>query len=569
MIEFAARDVAPEWAALAAQATMDAEKNLAFPGAADISHDPLSGLLTRTLLNNIGSPYDPRGLGRNHTKDYEIEVVNLLGDVFSAPPTRWGYVTSGSTEAIRHALLDGRRRYPHGVVYCSAAGHPVDRTKSANVRVVKVAGPARAISSTQRPEVRSCVMVGREGRDVGSLALPRWGRVVPAEGVVPFVVVGADGLTVAPIEEFLRDFVARGCSAGSVRSYAYALARWWRFLLAVDVVWDKASAAEVRDFVLWLRQAAKSGGARRPRSKMAPGAVNPITRKQYLDDFYKIATVRHSNAVLRTFYDYWIGLGAGPLLNPVPVEAVRGRRAHAHHNPMQPFRAQGRLRYNPRLARRRPRAMPDERWDDLFAAMRSDRDRAILALAVSTGARASELLGLRDADVDWGDQLIRVIRKGSGAQQWLAGSVEAFVWLRLYVEQVGPIGADDRVWVTLRRRRRAGGRPARQVLTYDALRAVLRRANDLLGTNWTMHDLRHTCALRMLRDPRLNLTDIQTILGHAHLSTTEVYLQADDHEVIGKVREHLLSAPAAPTPSAGAVGYAADDLAVLLGGEIR
>jgi len=37
-------------------------------------------------------------------------------------------------------------------------------------------------------------------------------------------------------------------------------------------------------------------------------------------------------------------------------------------------------------------------------------------------------------------------------------------------------------------------------LTYDALRAVLRRANDHLGANWTMHDLRHTCALRI--DPR-------------------------------------------------------------------
>lgn len=123
MIEFEAKDLAAEWAALYAQAQGDAATNIGFPGATDITHEPLAPLLATTLFNNIGSPYDTGGLGRNHTKDYEIEVVNLLGDWFNAPPTRWGYVTSGSTEAIRHALLDARRRYPQGVVYCSASAH--------------------------------------------------------------------------------------------------------------------------------------------------------------------------------------------------------------------------------------------------------------------------------------------------------------------------------------------------------------------------------------------------------------------------------------------------------------
>ena len=87
--------------------------------------------------------------------------------------------------------------------------------------------------------------------------------------------------------------------------------------------------------------------------------------------------------------------------------------------------------------------MPDERWNDLFSAMRSNRDRAILALAISTAARASELLGVGPADLDWGDQLIRVRRKGTDAEQWLPASAEAFVWLRLYLAEVGgpPAGA--------------------------------------------------------------------------------------------------------------------------------
>lgn len=70
----------------------------------------------------------------------------------------------------------------------------------------------------------------------------------------------------------------------------------------------------------------------------------------------------------------------------------------------------------------------------MFAALRSDRDRAIVAIVISNGARAAELLGVRASDVDWGDQLVRVRRKGSDAEQWLPASAEAFVWLRLYLD---------------------------------------------------------------------------------------------------------------------------------------
>ncbi len=59
-------------------------------------------------------------------------------------------------------------------------------------------------------------------RDLASIRLPRWGRVVAAEGVVPWLVVDTDGEVVEPIQRFLRDFVARGSRIGSVRSYALA-----------------------------------------------------------------------------------------------------------------------------------------------------------------------------------------------------------------------------------------------------------------------------------------------------------------------------------------------------------
>ena len=65
-------------------------------------------------------------------------------------------------------------------------------------------------------------------RDIGSIELPRWGRVVAADGAVPWLVVGPDGEVVEPVRQFLADFVAQDNRPGSVRSYAYGLLRWWR-----------------------------------------------------------------------------------------------------------------------------------------------------------------------------------------------------------------------------------------------------------------------------------------------------------------------------------------------------
>ncbi|MET7952146.1 site-specific integrase [Micromonospora sp. NPDC005324] len=289
-----------------------------------------------------------------------------------------------------------------------------------------------------------------------------------------------------------------------------------------------------------------------------------MTRKRNLGDGYAPATIRHSNAVVRAFYEFWLERGEGPLTNPVVLDRERGARANAHHNPMTAFRLEGRLRYNPPLPKRYPRCVPDDLWDALFAAMSCNRDKAFLEFAVSTGARAAELLGMHGADIDWGEQLIRVIRKGTRAEQWLPASPEAFVWLRLYIQDIGgAVGAGEVVWRTVNL---FGG--VHLPLTYDTLRAVLRRTNTKLGTNWTMHDLRHTCAIRMLRDGRLSLRDVQTILGHTHLSSTQIYLEQREDELFARVRDFHANRDQIPQPSPGSVtgSYDPDDLAVLFGG---
>ena len=164
---------------------------------------------------------------------------------------------------------------------------------------------------------------------------------------------------------------------------------------------------------------------------------------------------------------------------------------------MEPFRAERSGLYRPKVAGAVPRQIPDELFNELFAgAGLAPGPGAGRVLGVDRGARRRNCWARPLADADPGQQLITVIRKGSRALQPLPASPDAFVWLRLYQEQMHglvPAGRDQPLWWTLRR-------PFRP-LAYHAARAMFVRANALLGANWSLHDLRHTAAYRMARDP--------------------------------------------------------------------
>lgn len=380
--------------------------------------------------------------------------------------------------------------------------------------------------------------IERATRDVTGLVLPSIGAVVQVEGVPGTALVDGSGVPVVEVSDFFASMLASGASVSSLRSYGLALLRWWRFLAAVEVTWQRASRVEARDFVLWMRM------------------VGPASRQ----GGYAAATINHALAVVKMFYADRAAAGQGPVVNPIPDAVHRlGRSVQAHHNPMQAFTPGRRAPLRQRLPERLPRSLPDGLFDVLFAALGSDRDRALLAFYVSTGARAAELLGVTTDRVDPGEQRIGVHRKGSGRLQWLPASADAFVWLRLYEQHANRPAGERALWLT----RRQPIRP----LTYSATRRMLQRANESLGTSWTLHDLRHTAAQRMIEDPNLSLTDVQWVLGHAHLTTTQLYLRARPEEVVARVLEHHRNRdvrPAPPPPLAGQ-GYCTEVLDVLFG----
>ena len=175
------------------------------------------------------------------------------------------------------------------------------------------------------------------GRDLVGLVVPAVGSVDETGDLwEPYWLIDVTGATVEAVSAFLKDLQAAGRSAATQRSYVMDLLRWFRFLWAVEVPWRQATRVEARDFCRWLALCNKP---LRGRGSLRAGTRNPVTGKPTLAATYAAATRAHCETVVRGFYAFHQEAGSGPMVNPFPlVGERREQRAHAHHNPMEPWR---------------------------------------------------------------------------------------------------------------------------------------------------------------------------------------------------------------------------------------
>lgn len=178
----------------------------------------------------------------------------------------------------------------------------------------------------------------------------------------------------------------------------------------------------------------------------------------------------------------------------------------------------------PRAWKALPRYLSTEEIDRLLAqpdvgAPRGLRDRALLELLYATGMRVSELVGLRPGDIDLDASYLTCTGKGD-RQRIVPIGDEAARWVRRYLR-------DGRGALLGRRRSgrlfvnaRGGGPGLTRVGFWKILKGYARQAG--LKTSISPHVLRHSFATHLL-ERGADLRAIQMMLGHADLSTTQIY----------------------------------------------
>ena len=178
----------------------------------------------------------------------------------------------------------------------------------------------------------------------------------------------------------------------------------------------------------------------------------------------------------------------------------------------------------PKVARLLPHSLPEETVEQLLAAPDTGtphglRDRAMLETLYAAGLRVSELVDLRMVQVDFDAGLCQVLGKGNKERLVPLGG-EALEWLAAYRERGRPdlLGSRQSDWLFVSRR---GAALTRQGFWWN-LRNLARRAG--IDAPLSPHTLRHAFATHLLNHGA-DLRSLQMMLGHASLSTTQIYTQ--------------------------------------------
>ena len=151
------------------------------------------------------------------------------------------------------------------------------------------------------------------------------------------------------------------------------------------------------------------------------------------------------------------------------------------------------------------------------------RDRAILELLYSSGLRVSELVGLNSNQLDLDLGIVRVMGKGR-KERIVPVGVKAIDALKAYLEERGMLKGDEPIFINSSGGRLTARSVGRLIKKYTRHSNIFRKVSP--------HSLRHTFATHLL-DAGADIREIQEMLGHSSLSTTQRYT----HVSMGKLME--------------------------------
>ena len=284
---------------------------------------------------------------------------------------------------------------------------------------------------------------------------------------------GAD----ARFEGLVLDFLSyleleRGLSRNTLNAYRTDLFQYGEYLAAHNKDALHARPADVADFL----------------AELATGEGRPAC---------SASTIHRKAACLRSFYKH---LRRDELIGDDPTAALSA----------------------PRRSKKLPQVLNYAEVQKLLASPRGSepttlRDRALLEVMYACGLRASEAIGLELGDVDIDERVLRARGKGSKERIVPIGQA-ALRAVRIYLERGRPglvkDGVETHLFVNFR-----GGQLTRQGL-YKIVRRHATGAG--LADRMSPHTLRHTFATHLLAGG-CDLRSVQEMLGHADVSTTQLY----------------------------------------------
>jgi integrase/recombinase XerC len=219
-------------------------------------------------------------------------------------------------------------------------------------------------------------------------------------------------------------------------------------------------------------------------------------------------SVQRRLSAVRSFYEFLIRENQGTGL-PVLLSGVR-------HNPANDVRA-------PKAAKRLPETLDPDQMARLLDIPPGDsfvmRDRALMELLYSSGLRLAELVGLDVDHLQLAEGMVRVLGKGNKTRIVPVGSIAVDVLKKWLLERATKAKPEEKALFVGRGGRRLGPRAVQT-------RVGLWARRQGLSMHVYPHLFRHSFATHLLESSR-ELRGVQELLGHADISTTQVYTHLD------------------------------------------
>lgn len=266
--------------------------------------------------------------------------------------------------------------------------------------------------------------------------------------------------------------------------------------------------SDLKSFVSFLEQRTGRG--------FEPTSVNQMDIRRYLSYLQSAGRARRTIlrrlAAIKSYFRFCIRRGFC-ILNPTDLLA--------------PMKREKRL----------PRALPQADVEKLLLAPSGEnplgiRDRAILELIYSSGIRLSEAVGLDMRDYDRSHATVRVMGKGSKERIAPVGSVATSALAQYFSESRPKLALKkgvEAVFLSMRGDRLTGRQIQRIMAKYD------RQAG--LSGNPSPHALRHSFATHLL-DSGADLRAVQELLGHADISSTQIYTAVSKERLMASYRKN-------------------------------
>jgi site-specific recombinase XerD len=331
-------------------------------------------------------------------------------------------------------------------------------------------------------------------------------RVAERDGA--WVLEGAGAAGFVLVNEYLGYLVDRHYSPRTVRSYAFDLLHFARWLAGEGVALEAVTAEVLLGYLAACRTAEVPG---------RPGG-NVYSIRDGRNTGYAPATINRRLAAISGLFDFR-QMRDPTASNPVPrgKEARRTTLSERAGLLGHLARPKPRSRLRVRQPRRLPKGVDREQAAALLASFRTWRDLALAGLMLFSGLRSAEVLGLEVSDVDIGAGWVRVVGKGDKERRVpvdreVAGAIQTY----LLAER--PVTDVTALFVVLKGPTR--GRP----LTPAGLRAVFRYHREKAGVpGGHPHALRHSFGTA-LAEAGVDLAVIQQLLGHDHIDSSAAYI---------------------------------------------